>query len=169
MVQVRDPNRLNYDRAAYTSTDGRFALHDVKPGRWTVVVQAEGHAPAWAPIVADVSRPVENQFVLEPGEFITGKVIGTDGKPVPGAAVGWANPIRADGKPDEPLELNAMTATAEDGSFRLGPLAPGPVPDHGDEGSPAEARESHGHRSAGGHHGEPATERRDSVSECEAG
>jgi hypothetical protein len=36
--------------------------------------------------------------------------------------VGWANPVRADGKPDEPLELNAMTATAEDGSFRLGPL-----------------------------------------------
>ena len=125
MVQVRDPNRLNYDGAVYTSTDGRFAFHDVKPGRWTVVVQAEGHAPAWAPIVADVSRPVENQFVLEPGAMISGQVIDPDGKPVPGAAVGWANPIRADGKPDEPLELNAMTASDEDGSFRLGPLPPG--------------------------------------------
>jgi beta-lactamase regulating signal transducer with metallopeptidase domain/uncharacterized GH25 family protein len=125
MVQVRDPNRLNHASTAFTGPDGRFAIHDARPGRWTVVVQAEGRAAAWAPIVADVSRPVENQFVLEPGEFLSGKVLGPDGKPVPGAAVGWANPIRADGRPDESLELKDMTATDAEGLFRLGPLPPG--------------------------------------------
>jgi uncharacterized GH25 family protein len=125
MVQVRDSRQLNLEGSAYTGRNGRFAFRDVKPGRWTVVVQAEGYAAAWVPIVADVSRPVENQFVLEPGEVISGLVIDPDGNPVPGAAVGWANPIRADGRPDEPLELNAMTASGADGSFRLGPLPQG--------------------------------------------
>lgn len=89
------------------------------------MVQSAHFAAAWAPVVANLSRPVQNQFVLEQGGYVTGKVVDGDGKPLARASVGWVVPVRSDGQLDETLELSSMTATGEDGTFRLGPLPQG--------------------------------------------
>lgn len=90
-----------------------------------VVIQPERHAPASGAVVATRGRPVENQYVVGPGSYIGGKVLGPDGKPVARAAVGWARPVDGRGHAVESLELGRMTRAAEDGTFRLGPLSQG--------------------------------------------
>jgi len=96
----------------------------LKPGRYTVVVQSATHAAAWRTIVTGEVLSA-HQFILEPGGYITGKVVSADGRPISGADVGWCEPIQSAGKPDRALELNTMTATDDDGRFRLGPLPTG--------------------------------------------
>jgi hypothetical protein len=60
-----------------------------------------------------------------PASYISGKVIGPEGEPVARAAVGWVQPVDQSGIAAESLELGRMTNTAEDGTFRIGPLAQG--------------------------------------------
>jgi hypothetical protein len=125
MVDIREPSRLRDVFRSKTASDGRFRFGGVSPGRWMVVIQPEQHATVFGPVVASQDRPVENQFVVGPSAYISGKVVGRDGKPVAGAAVGWAQPIDARGDAIDGLELGRMTNTAEDGTFRLGPLSQG--------------------------------------------
>jgi beta-lactamase regulating signal transducer with metallopeptidase domain/protocatechuate 3,4-dioxygenase beta subunit len=106
--------------STYTDRQGRYRLRNVEPGRWDLVVEPEKHAPRVIPIVAELARPVENQVVVEPGSYIRGKVVGADGQPVVGTAVGWVESV--DG---EFAGLNRMTSSADDGSFRIGPLPQG--------------------------------------------
>jgi len=88
------------------------------------VVQSPSHAALSRDVlVGEVLS--SHQFILEHGGYITGKVVVEDLKPISGAAVGWAQPASAGGQDDRIHGLSAMTATAEDGSFRLGPLPPG--------------------------------------------
>jgi beta-lactamase regulating signal transducer with metallopeptidase domain/uncharacterized GH25 family protein len=117
MVQVRKPSRLNDAHSDFTDARGRFRFESVSPGLWDVVVEPERFAPAFAPVVAQLDRPVENQFVVGAGTYIRGQVNDADGSPVAGAAVGWVESVGG-GFP----ELNRMTKTAADGTFRLGPL-----------------------------------------------
>ncbi len=125
MIDIRQPGRLHDEFRAYTAADGRFRFGGVTPGRWMVVVQPERHASVTATVVATRDRPVENQYVAGPSLFIGGRVVGPDGDPVAGVAVGWVQPIDERGHPAEGLELGLMTGTAADGTFRLGPLPPG--------------------------------------------
>ncbi len=124
-VTLRKPGSSGYEFETHTTDDGRFRLGGVKPGRWMVVIQPERNAPVFGPVVAAQDRPVENQYVAGPSSYISGKVIGPDGKPVARAAVGWARPIDEQGDAVASLELGRMTDTAEDGTFRLGPLSQG--------------------------------------------
>jgi hypothetical protein len=96
----------------------------LKPGLYEVVVQSPTHAASWRPIVAGEVLS-GHQFILEPGGYISGKVVSADGEPVAGAAVGWIQQVTSDGLPSRGLELNTMTATGADGKFRLGPLPHG--------------------------------------------
>jgi hypothetical protein len=89
------------------------------------VIQPERHAPTFGPVVATRDRPVENQYVAGPGSYISGKVVGPDGEPVARAAVGWIKPVDERGHTMVGLELGRMTNTAEDGTFRIGPLSQG--------------------------------------------
>lgn len=125
MVEIRRPGRLGDEFTTQTTDDGRFRFGGVTPGRWMVAIQPERHAPAFGPVVATQDRPVENQYVAGPGSYISGKVIGPGGEPVARAAVGWAQPVDERGHAVEGLELGRMTNTAEDGTFRLGPLSQG--------------------------------------------
>jgi hypothetical protein len=96
----------------------------LKPGKYTVVVQSPNHAAAWRTVVVGEVLS-SHQFILEPGEYISGKVVDDRARPVAGAAVGWVQPIRGSGRNDETPELQTMTATDTDGKFILGPLPPG--------------------------------------------
>ena len=124
-VQIRRPGSLGSAFSTWTAEDGRFRFGGVDPGRWMVVVQPERQAPTSGLIVATRERPVENQYVAGPASYISGKVVGADGRPIARAAVGWAVPVDERGELVEGLGLDRMTSTAEDGTFRLGPLSTG--------------------------------------------
>jgi uncharacterized GH25 family protein len=111
----------------HTDSEGRFELHNVTPGRWRILIEARQLAAAWTEIVASAAKPVQNQFVLEPGDSIGGKVVDTTGKPVAGASVRCAVPLSGGPAMASELPLQTSTLTDEDGSFRLGPLPPGQV------------------------------------------
>lgn len=125
MVQVRDDSG-RYLVSAFTDRESGMCHTPaiLKPGRYTMVVQSAAHAPAWRTIVAGEVLSA-HQFILEPGDYITGKVVNESGEPVGGAAVGWVQPISPARQPNRALELNTMTATDADGTFRLGPLPSG--------------------------------------------
>jgi hypothetical protein len=108
-----------------TDGDGRFQLRNVTPGRRIVLAQSRHLAAAWSLVVTHPDRPVQNQFVLNPGESLTGKVIDPDGKPASGAWVGGSLLIPSEGTVSAELHLDASTLTAEDGSFRLAALPSG--------------------------------------------
>jgi uncharacterized GH25 family protein len=124
-VRVKSLHLGDEDTTSLTDSEGRFQLRNVEPGRKIVLVQSPRLAAAWTLVVADPRRPVQNQFVLQPGETIGGKVLDPDGKPVAGASVGCSLLASDDVAADGELELELSTPTAEDGSFRLGPLPPG--------------------------------------------
>ena len=125
MVQVREDSG-QYLAMVFTDREaGMFRTPTtLKPGQYTVVVQSPAHAPAWRTIVAGEVLS-SHQFVLEPGGYITGKVVSESGEPVAGAAVGWVQPMTPERPPSRAFELGTMTATQTDGTFRLGPLPAG--------------------------------------------
>ncbi len=126
LVEVRETETGMFPASAYTDrVSGRFSTPAIlKPGEYAVVVQSEQLAASWRMIVVDKALPAQ-EFVLEPGSFITGKVVTASGKPVAGAAVGWVQPAPTDHVPRSLFELQAMTATDASGKFRLGPLPDG--------------------------------------------
>ena len=94
MVQVRDDSGSPLATAFTDREAGMFRIPAIlKPGRYTVVVQSAQFAPAWRTIVAGEVLSA-HQFVLEPGGFISGKVVSHDGEPVAEAGIGWVQPIR---------------------------------------------------------------------------
>jgi uncharacterized GH25 family protein len=78
--------------------------------------------------VADVAVtgevPAEVTLQLPVGGRITGRVVGPDGQPVPGATVSTADPGH-DGEPPENGLTLRRTWTDETGHFELSRLAPG--------------------------------------------
>ncbi len=124
-VQIRSPSSSGHQTRTRTNRDGRFHFGNVSPGRWTVLVQPLRQAPVYTTVVASANRPAENQFVVGPSAYILGRVIGPDGSPVEGAAVGWAKPVNERGQEIEALELSRTSTTAKDGTFRFGPISQG--------------------------------------------
>ncbi len=125
MVQMRDDSGRRLATAFTDREAGMFRIPAIlKPGRYTVVVHSAEFAPTWRTIVAGEVLSA-HQFVLEPGGFITGKVVSHDGKPVAEAGVGWVQPIDEKRQPNRAFKLDLMTATDGNGTFRLGPLPPG--------------------------------------------
>ena len=112
-------------QTTYTDRNGRFEFHNIMPGRRRILVQAQHLGAAWTEIVASPARAVQNQFVLEPGDSVGGKVVDKTGKPVAGVSVGCGVRFSTMRVNVSTLALNTWTLTAEDGSFRLGPLPPG--------------------------------------------
>lgn len=124
-VQLRRRSSAEYEHSMLTDVQGRFRFDNVTPGSWVALIQPDGYAAVHGPLVASLERGVENQYVVRPGTFISGKVLGVDGKPVEGAAVGWVIPYGSDSVLEVALGLGPMTATSADGTFRLGPLPHG--------------------------------------------
>lgn len=117
---LRRPPNPGAEHRTVSDAQGRFQFHNIKLGPGCLLVQSERFAAAFVPIHAEVAQPVEIPVVLSRGGYIAGKVVGEDGGPVADAAVGWANSSGG-----EMQDLSTMTCTADDGTFRLGPLPQG--------------------------------------------
>lgn len=116
--------------AAVTGQDGFFRVDDRRAGETVNVdVRRPGFAAGGAPgVLAPTEEPV--RIVLKPTSAVEGRVVDADGKAVAGARVALV--------PTEPTAMsrgfmmfstsgtrNALSA--DDGSFRLEDVAPGPV------------------------------------------
>lgn len=125
-IQVRETETGGYPATAYADrVTGTFTTPaSLKPGEYAIVVQSAKHAASWRMIVVEKALPAQ-QFVLEPGGYISGKVVTASGKPVAGAAVGWVQPAPTDHVPRSLFTLQNVVATDADGKFRLGPLPEG--------------------------------------------
>jgi hypothetical protein len=126
LVQVREPKWGWVLADCFTTREnGMFSTPFVlKPGKYTVVVQSPDYAATWRTVlVGEVLA--SHQFLLQPGQYISGKVVDQSAKPVPGAALGRVRRLQGQGGDELKDDLSAMTATDTDGKFRLGPLPPG--------------------------------------------
>jgi hypothetical protein len=117
-------------RTATTGPDGSFHLDNVMPGSYVVIASRDGFLPnrvsSGRPVAVTVSEGQQASGVsieLNPEATATGTVLGSDGKPIPGAqvAVFAVRPFR--GEP-ELREIDNATADAS-GKYKLGGLAPG--------------------------------------------
>jgi RNA polymerase sigma factor (sigma-70 family) len=124
-VRVHAPYKPSHEQFTYTGADGRFRFEDVSPGAWWIVVEPEQQAMVMATLTTSLARPVDLRLVASPGTYISGRVLGPDGKPSGAAAVGWLSPLGPDGVPTKKPIPDRMTRTAENGSFRLGPVPEG--------------------------------------------
>jgi uncharacterized GH25 family protein len=73
---------------AFTDDEGRFALSGMKPGSWTLRVQAQGYTTKVVEgVVAMEGGGPEVRVVLDSGVDVVVRVVGPDGNPVRGAGV----------------------------------------------------------------------------------
>ncbi len=119
----------------WTDGDGAFAVGGIPEGAVaTLVVRAEDCEEARVAVRAQggAVRPSPLAIVLRSGGRLTGRVVGPDGRPVPGAAVLVVPADHADLRRNPHLSFwssdggsaRAIVATAgEDGRFALGNLA----------------------------------------------
>lgn len=110
---------------SFARKDGRFALSDLEPGTWELVARGKGFAPS-DPLAFQfpdaIAEPLE--IVLSPGASVAGTVVGPDGRPIAGAAVG-----RAAAEGELPWTGGTSTErTTSDGAgrFELSELPAGP-------------------------------------------
>ncbi len=75
------------ERSAASDADGRFAIEDIRPGAYEVVVSAEGYQPQPpTPVLLALHEdPDELVVSLEPGAVLEGLTLSADGEPVAGA------------------------------------------------------------------------------------
>ena len=115
--------------AAQTDAQGRFELPSVRPGDWWIGPEARDAAGAVEP-EPDWICPVATAFEVSPGEterevelvtwralYATGKVLTSVGEDAVGAAITARS---------ECCGGELACRSTEDGTFTLGPMAPGP-------------------------------------------
>lgn len=85
VAQGSDRNGSHYPDTR-TDKQGRFSFSNAQPGEMILTVTARGMAPDLKPIEV---RPELGEIVfhLEPGSIISGRVIDSEGNPIPGAFV----------------------------------------------------------------------------------
>lgn len=100
------------------SKDGRFSLHRVDPGRYTVIVTSKlGSGEAVVEVIS--GKPSELTIELQTLVAVRGRVAEQGGTPIEGAMV-VASPDRGDGRMAISIVSDdAPPATGPDGSFEL--------------------------------------------------
>jgi RNA polymerase sigma-70 factor (ECF subfamily) len=86
----------NYRRVAVTGADGGYTLQGVEPRALILFkVEARGYigADAQHPIGKSHGCTEVRDFELQPGVLVSGRVLGPDGEPVPGARVGRSSDV----------------------------------------------------------------------------
>ena len=112
---------------ATTDREGRFLVGGLPTGPVDVVVRPTDHVAAQ--VSANVQdNATELKIVVARGEYIAGKVVDKDGKPVADAYVGYAVKLDKAGNPVANAAGNTLgtrqVRSLADGTFRVGPLAP---------------------------------------------
>ncbi len=115
--------------SAVTAGDGSFALEDLAPGApLDLIAIHPGYAPGEAPGVA-VPSAAPVRIVLQPTSRVSGRVTGSDGKPVAGANVGLDESSRGSAQRLWEISLRAShkAVTDDAGSFSFEGVSPGPI------------------------------------------
>jgi hypothetical protein len=109
------------------SPDGRFE-RPVKPGIYTIVVKARGHAPQVVNgvVVEEHVPPQEQFFQLDQGGGIEGVLRGGDGKPLRGQYI-RAQVMRSPGEQRQPYDhmMGGYDVTDSEGRYFIEGVAPG--------------------------------------------
>ncbi len=114
--------------AEIADAEGRFELAVRQDGSFQVVVEASGFAPFRKEVSAYLERRTDvGELVLDPGVFLSGRVLDPGGRPVEGAAIRPSSPEQSSnviriGGGQEP----AFDVTGADGSFLVDRQAVGP-------------------------------------------
>jgi protocatechuate 3,4-dioxygenase beta subunit len=118
MVSLGGPG-LRWTRAARSDANGIFSIGGLGSGKFTLrAVSGQRASPSAIVVIEDGSlRPPHVRLSLQPGVFVEGRVVDDTGAPLGHAAVD----VMA--MPSDDLPVSAQTA--EDGRFRLGPVASG--------------------------------------------
>jgi protocatechuate 3,4-dioxygenase beta subunit len=119
---------LGSSPSSVRAPDGRFALHDLALGAWTMVIRAPGFAPrTLGPVEIAAGREVDlGDIELERGRVVRGRVVGDDGAPIAGATVRISE--HDDGFRDGMTGLfsgHPSAVTGADGRYELGGVAAG--------------------------------------------
>ena len=117
--QVR-PSGLTVLGPFFSDSDGRFVLEDIRPGDFTVSVLAPEGVGHHSLQLQD-GEVAEMTLNLEPWAVVRGRVIDTQGSPVPGVSVDVSSEAgRADGS-------DGAVPTDKEGRFTIEGLGPGPT------------------------------------------
>ena len=87
-ISLRDAqgNKVQLFSMATTGSDGRYAMHSVEPGRYTVLFEAKGHAPDERPVeITDAGGSADG--TLTRGATVAVTVKDQDGTPVADARI----------------------------------------------------------------------------------
>ncbi len=117
---VFSPELLQNART-FQDASGAFEIQDIYSGPITVTVRANGYAAAFKAVTVVEHAIAEVDFVLKPGEAVTGNVLDPAGNPVPDAVVflpGMNTSMLY-------LKQQALAQTDASGAFRIDGLPPG--------------------------------------------
>jgi len=133
-VRLENPEDREHTIAVKTGAGGHFALQNVPPGRYKLLVSRTGYVTieysqrkpgepgALFALLSGQNRS-DLIFRMVPHAVITGKVFDEDGEPVQSASVSALKQVYRDGK--HVLEAQGTTQTDDLGQYRLFGLAPG--------------------------------------------
>lgn len=112
------------DPSTQTDASGKFRFDNLPERSLRIVARPTDHATTFEIAILKRAAPANVTLKVEAGVFITGRVIGTDGKPAPNAMVLWPEPVDDTDVPIQPHDNeNRSTHTKLDGTFRVGPVA----------------------------------------------
>src|SRR6266853_382793 len=118
---------------ATTDSDGHFVIENVPAGSAEVQAQLQDYfAPpvngvstgiAYKPFTVAAKQTAEVHLTLIPGGTISGRLTGSNGKPLPDAMIRVLKESYADGQPI--LTISSMKTTDDRGDYRLYRVPPG--------------------------------------------
>jgi len=116
--------------SATTDAEGYFKIEDVKPGRYSILLERAGF------VDADKRGGRKKSLVLEPGReikdlvlrmhaaaVVTGKILDSDGDPMPNVAVSVSRYGSTSSRRN--FQANGYGSTNDLGEYRIGGLSPG--------------------------------------------
>ena len=112
-------------RTVRADAEGRFEVAGLAPGTLTLVARAEGSAPSRRKAKVG-TEPLEVEVFLRSASDLAGRVHGSDGRPLAGAAVTVEGDL-AGLEGDEAYVEHARAVTDPEGRFTLTALPPGSV------------------------------------------
>jgi RNA polymerase sigma factor (sigma-70 family) len=123
-VIVRRPvglRREPVESRSVIDAEGRFTASGLTPGSYSVVVAAAGYALS-GELLVDAPGGQLLEIRLASGGRVTGKITTAGGAPLPLARISETTAVSG----ASAVPISASTISAEDGSFELGGLSPGP-------------------------------------------